>query len=111
MSGRGHGRGGRAGGRFARGRGRGRGAARGNNYSRASTTKQKGLCAALGEHVFNYDQKGSADQMKNTWEKIVHHVGTIHGEDISNELLNRTAIVIPKPNTKRKCWMHTRQKW
>ena len=35
--------------------------------------------------------------MKVTWERVVHHVGTIHGEDISNELLNRTAIVIPKP--------------
>jgi len=32
-----------------------------------------------------------------TWEKIVHHVGTIYGQDISNELQNRTTVVIDKP--------------
>ena len=35
--------------------------------------------------------------MKTTWEKIVHHVGTIHGEDISNELQNRATVVVLKP--------------
>ena len=59
--------------------------------------KQKGLCAALGECVFNYGQKGAADQMRTTWTRIVHHVGMIHGHDISKELLNRTRITVPKP--------------
>jgi hypothetical protein len=27
--------------------------------------------------------------MRTTWEKIVHHAGTIYGHDISNELLNK----------------------
>jgi hypothetical protein len=95
-------RGGRDGGRDARGNGRGRGRStrgrtgRGKDYS-ANIPKQRGLCAALGEHVFDYGQKGAADQSRTTWEKIVHHVGTIHGHDISNELLNRTEIPIPKP--------------
>jgi hypothetical protein len=48
--------------------------------------------------VFNYGQKGAADQSRTTWEKIVHHVGTIHGHDISNELLNRKEIPIEKPD-------------
>ena len=95
MAGSGRGRGGR--GRSGGGRGRAGRAARGSNYSGAKVTKQKGLCAALGDNVFDYGQKGSADQMRNSWEKIVHHVGTIHGEDISNELLNRTHLEIPKP--------------
>ena len=35
--------------------------------------------------------------MRTTLEKIVHHVGTIHGQDISNELLNRTTVILPEP--------------
>ena len=70
---------GRGGGRGSGGRGgRGKGG-RGSSYAAASALKIKGLCTALGHHVFDYGQKGSADQMRNTWEKIVHHVGTIYG--------------------------------
>jgi hypothetical protein len=92
MSGRNSGRGGRG-----RGRGRGGRTARGNTYSGASNTRQKGLCAALGDNVFNYGQKGSADQMRTSWEKIVHHVGTIMSQEKSNELLNRIQVVVPQP--------------
>jgi hypothetical protein len=35
--------------------------------------------------------------MRTTWEKFVHHVGTIHGHDISNELLNKKTVIIEKP--------------
>jgi hypothetical protein len=42
------------------------------------------MCSTMGH-------KDLADQMRTTWEKIVHHVGTIHGQNISNELLNRKA--------------------
>lgn len=35
--------------------------------------------------------------MKTTWEKIVNHAGTLYGQEIGNELHNRTAITIPKP--------------
>jgi hypothetical protein len=35
--------------------------------------------------------------MRTTWEKIVHHVGTIYGPDISNELLNKKYVSIPEP--------------
>ena len=74
------------------------GRGRGNYYSGSDkVVKHKGLCAALGSHVFDYAQKGAADQMRTTWEKIVHHVGTIYGHDISNELLNKKTVVIDKP--------------
>ena len=59
--------------------------------------KHKGLCAALGIHVFDYGQKGAADQMRTTWKKIVHHVGTIYGHDISNELQNKKTVIIDEP--------------
>ena len=85
-------------GRGGRGRG-GRGRGRGNSYSGTgvTTTKHKGLCSALGIHVFDYGQKAAADQMRTTWEKIVHHAGTIYGHDISNELLNKKTVLILEP--------------
>jgi hypothetical protein len=44
--------------------------------------QQEGLCAVLLENTFDYGQhKDLADQMRTTWEKIVHHVGTIHGRE------------------------------
>jgi hypothetical protein len=59
--------------------------------------KHKGLCAGLGVHVFAYGSKGAADQMRNTWEKITHHVGTIYGHNISNELQNKTLVTVAEP--------------
>ena len=35
--------------------------------------------------------------MMTTWEKLVHHVGTLHGYDIKNELPNKNTVIIPKP--------------
>jgi hypothetical protein len=97
MSGKG-GRQGRSGrGRNGTSHGRG-GRSQGNYYSGAGTVvKHKGLCAALGNHVFDYSQKGAADQMRTTWETIVHHVSTIYGHDISNELLIKKTVIIDKP--------------
>ena len=63
---------------------RGRGISdRGYSYYGA-TTKHKGMCSALDNHIFEYGQMASSDQMITTWEKLVHHVGTIHGHNISN---------------------------
>ena len=77
------------------GRGRGR-ANRGNIYSGA-TTKNMGLCDDLGNHIFNYIQKEISDQIINRWDKIVHHVGKIHGQNISNTLQNKKTVIITKP--------------
>ena len=59
----GRGRGGR--GHGGRG-GRGRGIYKGEGRSPGITNKRKGPCAALGEHVFTYNEKGAADQMRTT---------------------------------------------
>jgi hypothetical protein len=91
-SGRGAGRNG------GRGRGRGSGrTGRGNDYSGSASSNKKGLCSALGNHVFDYGQRGSADQTKTSYETLTRHAGTVFGPDIGNELQNRQRLVIPEP--------------
>ena len=92
-------RSGRGGGRNScSGRGRG---GRGQNYSGAATGGVKqGLWSTLGKNMFDYGQKASADQMRTLWEKLVQYVGTSYGHDISNELQNELAVVLPEPEYK-----------
>ena len=72
------GRGGQVRGRSGRG-GRGsRDSGRGSVHYTPTLNKNKCLCGALGNKVFAYGQKGEADQMRRTWENIVHHVDTIY---------------------------------
>jgi len=99
---------GRGGGRNAKGKGRGQGrSGRGNNYSGASAIKKpKGQTAALGDHVFDYGQKGSADQVKTTYEAIVLHASTVFTTDIGSELENRKRLVIPTPEYSQEAKDH-----
>ena len=94
MSGRGgaRGRGGR-GGRAGRTSG-----GRGNAYTggRARTTKV-GLCKDLEGNVFDFGTTSAADQMRITQEKIAQYIGAKYGEDIANELQNKTTVVLPPP--------------
>ena len=95
MSGRGgrNGRGGRGGGRGGRGRG-----GRGHSYTgTGSGIGKKGLCSGLGINVFDYGQKAAADQMRTSWEKLVQYVGTSYGSDISNELRNKSEVILQQP--------------
>ena len=55
------------------------------------------MCKELGKHVFDYGQKGAADQMQTTWEKIIIHAYTEYGQDIATELENRKKLVIEEP--------------
>jgi hypothetical protein len=55
------------------------------------------MTAALGNHVFDYGHKAAADQMRTSWEKLVQYAGTTYGQDIANELENKTMLVIPPP--------------
>ncbi len=94
MSGRGGGRGrGGRGGRAGRGSG-----GRGNAYTggRAKTTKV-GLCKDLESNVFDCDTTSEADQMQITQEKIAQYIGAKYGEDIANELQNKTRVVLSAP--------------
>jgi hypothetical protein len=47
--------------------------------------------------VFDYGHKAAADQMRTSWEKIVQYVGTTYGQDISNELQNKTTVTLAEP--------------
>lgn len=90
MSGRG-GRGGR-GGRNNRGGRGGRG--HGSYFSSNGKGKQKGQCA---EHIFDFQQKGSADLLRTTWDKIDQYVRTKYSQDMASELVNLKPVVIPDP--------------
>jgi hypothetical protein len=93
MSGRGQrGRGGRG----SNGRG-GRGRGRGQIYTGAQKAAKNGFCANLGTNVFDYGHRSAADQMRISLEKIVQYVGTNQGQDISNELQNKTTVILPEP--------------
>ena len=35
--------------------------------------------------------------MRTSWEKLVQYVGTTYGQDISNELQNKTTVTLIKP--------------
>ena len=93
---------GRGGGKFIRGRGgrvRGRGKdgrGRGGNTSTV-TSRKKGLCATLGDNIFTYNKKGAADQLAIALRQTVKHIGTIYGQEISNKIHNRKAVIIVKP--------------
>ena len=50
--------------------------------------------------MFGYGQKAYADQMRTSWEKLVQYVGTSYGYDISNELQNKLAVILPDTNYK-----------
>ena len=70
----------------------GRGKGRGDNHANTNSTAKRGLCAALGKNAFDCGHKAAADEMKTSWEKVVQHVGTTHGQDISNKLQNKVYI-------------------
>jgi hypothetical protein len=57
----------------------GRGHGRGQNYTDPRTAAKSGLCAALGNNVFDYGPRAAVDQMRTSWEKLVQFVGTNYG--------------------------------
>jgi phage portal protein BeeE len=58
---------------------------------------EKGLLANLGTYVFDYGHKSASDQMQTLWEKLVQYVVTNYGQDISNELQNKTPVTLVDP--------------
>ena len=83
-----------------KGRGGGRGRGRRNPRPKPSNPNangERGLCSALGTHMFAHDQKGSADHARTALEKTVPRVGSIHGQDISTELDTRQPVVFEEP--------------
>ena len=79
----------------ANGRGNGRG--RGTGYTPKQKTTKVGLCKELESHIFDYGVVNAADLMRTTQEKISQYVGVKYGEDIANELTNKTTVVVAPP--------------
>jgi hypothetical protein len=50
------------------------------------------MCAALGSYMFDHGDKGAADQVKISWEKLTNHIATLYGTDIGTELATNTKI-------------------
>jgi hypothetical protein len=48
--------------------------------------KKRGMCAVLGSYVFDHGDKGAADQVKITWEKLTNRVAALYGTNIGTEL-------------------------
>jgi hypothetical protein len=62
-----------------------------------SPVKPKGTIADLVDYMFDHGTKGSADQLKTSWEQVVNYVTIHHGPDIGTKLLNREPLEIPVP--------------
>jgi FMN-dependent NADH-azoreductase len=51
----------------------------------------------LQHHIFDYGVANAANLMHTTQEKIARYVGVKYGEDISNEVTNKTTVVVAAP--------------
>ncbi len=76
---------------------RGHDAGRGNTYVGKGKLAKVGLCKDLEGNIFDFGTTSAADQMRITQEKIAQYIGAKYGEDIANELQNKTRIVVPTP--------------
>jgi hypothetical protein len=56
-----------------------------------------GLCKELESNIFDYGASNATDLMRNMQEKTGQYVGIKYGEDIANELTNKTTVTIPPP--------------
>ncbi len=80
---------------LANGHGHGRG--HGTGYTSKPKSTKVGLCKELESHIFDYGILNAANLMRTMQVKIAQHVGIKYGEDIANELTNKTMVTIPPP--------------
>jgi len=58
----------------------------GRQFTGTTSSRSKGSCVELGDHVYEHGQRGSADQMQNSMKDIIKYVCTKLGTDMSNDL-------------------------
>ena len=58
---------------------------------------QERFCTDIGNNVFYYGHKAAADHMRTSWEKLVQHIGTKYGQNISNDLDKKIKVNIVTP--------------
>ena len=64
-------------------------------YTSKPKRSKVGLCKELVNNIFDYGVPNAANLMQTTQEKIGQYVGIKYGEDIANELTNKTPVTIP----------------
>ena len=79
------------------GNGQGQGRGRGTGYTSKPKITKVGLCKELENHIFDYGVTNAKDLTRTTQEKIAQYVGIKDGEDIANNLSNKTTVTIPPP--------------
>jgi hypothetical protein len=55
------------------------------------------MCAELHHYIFDYGVANAADLLRTTQDKVAQFVGSKYGEDIANELTNKTTVVVAPP--------------
>jgi hypothetical protein len=80
---------------LANGCGQGRG--RGMGYTLKPKSTKVGLCKVLESHIFDFGVSNATNLMHTMQEKIAQYVDIKYGEDIANELTNKTTVTIPPP--------------
>jgi hypothetical protein len=78
------------------GNGQGQGHGRRTGYRLKPKMSKVGLCKELESNIFNYGVLNAANLMRTMQEKIRQYV-IKYGEDIANELTNKTTVTIPPP--------------
>jgi hypothetical protein len=58
----------------------------------------KGIITALQNHVFDYGQGKTAEQLNKSWEKLLSYIGINYSQDLHTELTTRESISIPVPD-------------
>jgi hypothetical protein len=77
--------------------GRGQDCGRGTGHTLKPKSAKVGLCKELKSHIFDFGISYAANLMCTMQEKIAQYVGIKYGEDIANELTNKTTVTIPPP--------------
>jgi hypothetical protein len=77
--------------------GQGNGHGLGAGYTSKPKTAKVGLCKELESNIFDYRVSNATDLMRTTQEKIAQYVGIKYGEDIANELTNKTTVTVAPP--------------
>jgi hypothetical protein len=73
-------------------------------------TSKVGLCKELENNIFDYGVPNAANLMCTTQEKIGQYLGIKYGEDIANELTNKTTVTIP-PSVYSTAILLRHQEW
>jgi hypothetical protein len=68
------------------------------NYTGTRMVAKSGLCAALGNNVFDYGHRAAADQMQTSWEKLNLYSSWVQTTDRTSAMSYRIRSLRHLPN-------------